>query len=383
MLLRVPAAAALCQYHAQAMVWWRGCGIPRFVAIGAHRHGGYIHSSRIGAHVASGVSRSNLAFPRWSMASAPSGVAPAMRLRRLSGVGPLRCASELSTASSSLGGPLCATASVMVSAAATIYATLILLLLVAQRRVIFPRPANTQDPAVTGGDVVRLDTKGDNAAYAVHFPARQAEAHTVAFFHGNADQIGWGPALLGRHLSEAYGVGFFGIEYPGYGLAPGSPSEVSIVGAAEQLLVHLTSEKGLGVPPEHVVLLGQSIGCTVAMEMALRGFGSRLVLITPFTSMLDMAMALYPFVVPVAKLAPYLLLDKFDNASRAHRVRTPTLVLHGTKDEVVPFEQGRKLAEMIPGAIFRPVHGGCHNNILFGAHSKDALHAIEAFAFRK
>jgi pimeloyl-ACP methyl ester carboxylesterase/DNA-binding CsgD family transcriptional regulator len=44
----------------------------------------------------------------------------------------------------------------------------------------------------------------------------------------------------------------------------------------------------------------------------------------------------------------------------AARVRCPTLVLHPTGDEMVRFEQGRRLASLIPGARFVPLQGRNH-----------------------
>lgn len=44
----------------------------------------------------------------------------------------------------------------------------------------------------------------------------------------------------------------------------------------------------------------------------------------------------------------------------AARVRCPTLVLHPTGDELVRFEQGRRLAALIPGARFVPLQGRNH-----------------------
>ena len=44
----------------------------------------------------------------------------------------------------------------------------------------------------------------------------------------------------------------------------------------------------------------------------------------------------------------------------AARVRCPTLVLHPKDDEMVRFEQGRRLASLIPGARFVPLEGRNH-----------------------
>merc|ERR1712048_1076893 len=103
-------------------------------------------------------------------------------------------------------------------------------------------------------------------------------------------------------LSE-YGVGFVGIEYPGYGLASGTPTEASIYSAAEQLLEHLSKERNLDA--SRLVLLGHSVGGGPAVEMARRGFGQRLILVSPFMSIAQMASELYPFVAPVLKAAPF------------------------------------------------------------------------------
>ena len=39
----------------------------------------------------------------------------------------------------------------------------------------------------------------------------------------------------------------------------------------------------------------------------------------------------------------WMLKDRFESINVASKVNTPTLVVHGTKDEVVPFVQGQKL----------------------------------------
>lgn len=44
----------------------------------------------------------------------------------------------------------------------------------------------------------------------------------------------------------------------------------------------------------------------------------------------------------------------------AARVRCPTLVLHARGDQMVRFEQGRRLAALIPGAVFAPLDSDNH-----------------------
>jgi pimeloyl-ACP methyl ester carboxylesterase len=139
------------------------------------------------------------------------------------------------------------------------------------------------------------------------------------------------------------GFGFLAVEYPGYGMSgvdgdgPGmgeGPTEAGILRAGEALLLHL--EKAKGVSRDDMVLVGQSIGCAPALTLASRGFGRRLVLLSPFLSMSRMTSEVFPFLGPLLQLAPFFLFDKLDNAAaaKAFPQNVPVLIFHGTKDEV-------------------------------------------------
>jgi uncharacterized protein len=93
--------------------------------------------------------------------------------------------------------------------------------------------------------------------------------------------------------------------------------------------------------------------------MALRGHGSRLVLISPYTSIADLGARTYPY-FPVR----WLLLDRFDTESKAPRIRLPVLIVHGIEDEIVPVAMGERLARLFPNAQLKLVAGGHHNDLL-------------------
>ena len=127
------------------------------------------------------------------------------------------------------------------------------------------------------------------------------------------------------------------------------PSEAAVVAAAEALLLHLEGE--MGAPRDSIVLVGQSIGSGVALAMAEKGFGGGgLVLLSPFTSLVDMAAEVLPWLRPLLTAFPFFLRDRLDNASRARAAfaERRTLIVHGTRDEVVPFTQGQALAAAFP-----------------------------------
>jgi alpha-beta hydrolase superfamily lysophospholipase len=239
-----------------------------------------------------------------------------------------------------------------------------------QRRLIYPAPPGARVPELPGGSLLRIADGSGSTVFALHLPASPASP-TVVHFHGNGEQIAdlsWLASQLGTR-----GLGFFAVEYPGYGLASsGAPSEASIESAAETALRHLQSS--LGVPNREIVLLGQSLGSGPAVEMARRGHGARLVLVSPYTSIPDVGARSFPF-LPVR----LLVRDRFDNASKAAAIAHPVLVVHGTRDEVIPFDMGERLSRLFPRARLRRLEGAHHNDIFTSEHGV-ALKEIADFA---
>jgi pimeloyl-ACP methyl ester carboxylesterase len=175
---------------------------------------------------------------------------------------------------------------------------------------------------------------------------------TVVFFHGNGSQLADLGDLVLMH--QAVGLGFYAIEYPGYGVAGGAPTERAIYDAAEVALVWLRNS--LSVPESMTVLEGHSLGTGVAAEMAARSHGVRLILVSPFTSM-DAAARFHFF------LAGPFVSDHFDTASKASRIALPTLIVHWRDDEVVPVTMGEELGRLFPKATVRIIERGGHGDI--------------------
>lgn len=238
-----------------------------------------------------------------------------------------------------------------------------------QRAAIYPAPRAPVAPQATGGTLVEIPANG-RVVFALHIPA-EGDAPTCVHFHGN------GEALADQAtLAEAFGaegLGFYAVEYPGYGLARrASPSEDAIYRDAEAALEHLTTT--LGVSRNRIVLQGHSLGTGVAVEMARRGRGARVVLISPFTSMTDMIKRYAP-ILPRAAIVD----DAFDSADKAPSIAVPVLIIHGTHDEIVPVDMGRMLSQRFPDALlYESPHG--HHNDLFVVDGDDILRRIFDFA---
>ena len=257
----------------------------------------------------------------------------------------------------------------LMTAGSVVMGALISALWYFQRSLIFPRPRVALP--IKFGEKIEVDVRSEtkplgvgDAVVGVYFGAASPANYTLVFFHGNADQIGNVGDVLGRELSSRLGVGFFAVEYPGYALAgKGEPTQKSMVWAAERAVDHLVTV--MGVRPDRVCAFGQSIGTAVAAELAARQKASKLVLLSPFTSIPDMCKALFPF-VPSPKL---FISDPFDTAKLATSGLfrdTPILILHGVHDEIVPFAHSERLAKIIPHATFVPLTRCGHNDTFSG-----------------
>jgi fermentation-respiration switch protein FrsA (DUF1100 family) len=161
------------------------------------------------------------------------------------------------------------------------------------------------------------------------------------------------------------------VEYRGYGASRGrQPSEEGLYLDAEAVFTMLASR---GVGPQRIVLSGTSLGTGVAAEMARRGRGSRLVLVTPYTSIPDMVADRVP-----GFPAELLLTDRFATLEKTPDIHVPALVIHGDADEIVPFAMGLKVAGAIAGARFIRVPGGHHGDLFAreGARLFDAISTL-------
>ena len=232
------------------------------------------------------------------------------------------------------------------------YLAIVAALFAFQRKLIFPAPQGDRAPAQ---GLVRGD-----GFFALHSPGTP----TVVHLHGNAEAL-WHSEWLAQRYAEQ-GLGFYAIEYPGYGLAAATPvSEEAIYGTVEKAI------RALNVPKEQLILQGQSLGSGVAVEMAKRGYGSRLILVAPYTSIADVAAEAFPLLP-----ARWLVRDRFDSAWKAKDLTLPVLLVHGSEDEVIPTHMARTLAKIFPNATLQIVDGAHHNDLIDRPEVIDALTAF-------
>ena len=190
----------------------------------------------------------------------------------------------------------------------------------------------------------------------VPYPGARA---TLLIFHGNAGNIGH--RLSWMAMLHQLRINVYIIDYRGYGKSEGKPFEQGLYRDATAAYEWWLHERG--VPEEKLVLLGESLGGAVAVDLAARVPVAGVILQSTFTSAHEMAKGLFP----IGLLQPFLGVH-FDSASKISRVTCPKLVIHGNRDEIVPFAMGQRLFELAPDPKrFFEVSGAGHNDLVWVA----------------
>jgi fermentation-respiration switch protein FrsA (DUF1100 family) len=221
--------------------------------------------------------------------------------------------------------------------------------------IYFPSRTHDLTPQELGlpFEDVALRTEDGVDLHAWFLPV-EAARWVVLVSHGNAGNVSH---RLDRalRLQARLRASVLLYDYRGYGRSQGSPDEAGTYRDARAAYRWLLDSGRARA--EQVVLFGESLGCAVALELAVSAPAAALVLEAPFTSVPDMART--TIFLP---LAPFVR-TRYDNLAKVAHLRMPLLVLHGEQDEVVPFAQGRRLFAAAPEPKrFHAIPGAGHND---------------------
>jgi fermentation-respiration switch protein FrsA (DUF1100 family) len=159
----------------------------------------------------------------------------------------------------------------------------------------------------------------------------------VLFCHGNAGNVTDRVDKLFA-LNHRVGVSVLVFDYRGYGRSQGVPGEKGVLADARAARTWLA--KRAGISEKQVVVMGESLGGAVAVDLAAEGGARALVLESTFTSLPDVAAYHYPW------LPARLLMDtQFNSLKKIAAYQGPLLQSHGDADTIVPYACGRRLFE--------------------------------------
>ena len=158
---------------------------------------------------------------------------------------------------------------------------------------------------------------------------------TLVIFHGNAGDLSNRIYKL-NELSKL-NINILLISWRGFSGNKGFPTEQNLYKDAEASIKWLNGQK---INNNKIILYGESLGSGVAVELGKKNNFNSIILESPFTSIENSAKIYYPY-LPVK----YLLKDRYDSISKIDMVKSPIMIMHGEKDDVVPFIMGKRLFE--------------------------------------
>jgi pimeloyl-ACP methyl ester carboxylesterase len=236
------------------------------------------------------------------------------------------------------------------------YVAVVLVLLALEDRLVFRGSSPVERWREPSGDCEFQDeylrTARGQTIHARWFPCPGARGAALFCHAQNANlSICW-PSKEVEEWHREMGLSVLLFDYPGYGRSEGPPSERGCSEAADSAYDWLVEDQKIA--PAEILLVGRSMGTGVAVDLAARRPHRALVLISPYTSIPDVAQARYPFLP-----ARLLMRNRFDSQGRIGRTDRPVLIVHGTEDRIVPFRLGKQLFEaaheprrmiVVPGA---------------------------------
>lgn len=209
----------------------------------------------------------------------------------------------------------------------------------------FPFEEHTIDVPGENGEVISIS--------ALWFRPDGPSKGMIVYFHGNRGNLQrWGN--YAPNLTK-HGYDVLMIDYRGYGKSTGSPSEDALYADARTVWDWVQSRG----PYPHTVIYGRSLGSAVASKLAGEVSSDLLILETPFD---EIRGVIRPYWRPLTDILP--IRSVFSNKEHLKAVKVRKVILHGTKDSVVPLSSALRLRELLDSPDdFIIIPDGSHRNL--------------------
>jgi|UniRef100_A0A7C5AKX7 fermentation-respiration switch protein FrsA (DUF1100 family) len=239
--------------------------------------------------------------------------------------------------------------------------------------VFFPDPELIGTPADFGLEYEEVWFPAEDGVRLHGWWVPKPGAPVWLWFHGNAGNISHRLENL-KILVNEVGVQVFIFDYREYGKSEGRISREGTYKDAAGAFYYLTETRGL--PPTEIILFGRSLGTALATDLAARKPCRALILESPFTNSTDMARLYAPFLFDWRPKVPY------DNLGKIGQVRAPVMVIHGSQDEVIPVDMGRRVYEAAPEPKELYIIPGAHHNDTYLVGGKTYVERLKRFVWR-
>jgi fermentation-respiration switch protein FrsA (DUF1100 family) len=222
------------------------------------------------------------------------------------------------------------------------------------RFAFFPSQGESTTPAEFGTPftATTLDASDGERLQAWLLTAAEPRA-LIVYFHGNGGNLSMWAPILSDIAGHGYNV--LAIDYRGYGLSTGRPTESGVYRDADAVLAHLSTLKGDSRP---IIYWGRSLGTAIAAYAASRRPPDGIILEAGFPDARAIVRS-SPVLAFLSLFASY----RFPTAAWLAGTDVPALAIHGDADQVIPYALGRALFDRIGSEkTFVTIPGGDHND---------------------
>lgn len=242
--------------------------------------------------------------------------------------------------------------------AAVAYLALLAFVYVTQRGQIYFPTAESQHPHA---QPIWIDSEGERIkVWVVPRPGSRA----LLYFGGNAEDVAGNIDLFAEAFPDR---SLFLVNYRGYGGSSGRPTEAGLRADALAVFDHVRQERA------EIAVMGRSLGSGVAVHLASERPVERLVLVTAYDSLVNVAREYFRW-LPVG----LLLRDRYDSATHAGEIEASVLIVIAGDDEIISRARSEALAAAFtPGQVHVEVVGGVGHNTL--DESTAYLEAVRLF----
>ena len=242
------------------------------------------------------------------------------------------------------------------AAGSLVYGAVLVILIRFQREFLFQNRlpiSRAKEGKEFAGAHFAMTTADGETLDAVWVSASGPPCAALLYLHGNATSLNHRMPRI--QALSALGFSVLAIDWRGFGDSTGTPSQAGCQLDAEAALQWLAHRVDLS----KTVVLAESLGAGVAVELIAKHQVGALVLQAPFSSAVDVAKSFLP-IFPIRKL----MIDQFRSDLLIQDIRTPLLIQHGRSDWVIPFRFGKRLYARAPKPKrFIGYAGGGHNDL--------------------
>jgi fermentation-respiration switch protein FrsA (DUF1100 family) len=237
------------------------------------------------------------------------------------------------------------------------YLTVVVLMFSLQNSLIFfpavypdgswnPRGLDFEDAWFEADDGTRL-----HGWYVAHEQPRAV----ILFAHGNAGNLSHRAGIV-QALVQKLGVSVMIFDYRGYGRSAGSPTTKGILSDGRAARRWLAERAG--IDQQQIVLMGESLGGAVMVDLAAKDGARALILEDTFSSLGDVGAHHYPW-LPVR----LLLGSDLDSVGKIGDYHGYLMMIHGEADTIVPLALARRLFDAAnEPKSFIKIPGADHND---------------------